>query len=250
MKFLKEIFYPWFINAASFASIIGIILVFISNEHAVIIALSFFCLVLLIFLCAALYSINKLIHHNYNEEYKKISSFFVFQTDDRIHSTFETFRLIQCKRSILSEIEYKYKWTGSIFPKISSQNQNVIQLPANNDPNIYDKAIIRFLKPLTYNETAVIHIKTENDDPDGMAKPRLECKLTSPIEIMQFRILLAYKADNYNKHALVRRKKIDSETTSEFETIGSIVFNQKYKQYFHVIVNPDAGYIYRIEWEK
>lgn len=250
MKLLKKIFYPWFVDAASLASIIGLIIVFLPNTNAVIVALSFFCIVLLIFLCASLYGINKLIQHNHNEEYKKISSFFVFQTDDGVHSTFETFRLIQCKRSVLSEIEYKYKWTGSIFPKLSSQSQQITQLPSNNDPNTYDKAIIKFPKPLTYNETTVLHLKTENDDVDGLAKPRLECKLTSPIEIMQFRILLAYKSDDFNKLAIVKRKKIETETTADFVTIGSVPFNQKYKQYFHVIINPDPGYSYRIEWEK
>lgn len=208
MEFLKKIFYPWFINLASLASIVGIIIVFISNKHAVLVALSFFCLVLLIFLIASLYSINKLIHHNYNEEYKRISSFIVFQTDDGVHSTFETYRLIQCKRSILSEIEYKYKWSGSIFPKLSSQNQKVEQLKPNNDPNVYDRAIIKFPKPLTYNETTVIHLKTENDDPDNVAEPHLDTKLTTPIEFIQFRVLLAYKPDDYNKHALVKRKKL------------------------------------------
>lgn len=197
-----------------------------------------------------MYSINKLIHHNYNEEYKRISSFIVFQTDDGVHSTFETYRLIQCKRSILSEIEYKYKWSGSIFPKLSSQNQKVEQLKPNNDPNVYDRAIIKFPKPLTYNETTVIHLKTENDDPDNVAEPHLDTKLTTPIEFIQFRVLLAYKPDDYNKHALVKRKKINAETDSDFELIGSIAFNQKYKQYFYVLLNPDPGYKYRIEWEK
>lgn len=50
--------------------------------------------------------------------------------------------------------------------------------------------------------------------------------------------------------AIVTRRLIDSETTPEFERIGSVSFNQKYKQYAHVILRPDVGYIYRIEWEK
>lgn len=250
MNFIKSIFHSWLGNVASFASIIGLIIVFISNDHAVIIALSFFCFTLIMILCAILYGIKKLIYNNYQEEYKKISSFFIFQTDDGVHSTFETYRLVQCKRPILSEIEYKYKWTGSIFPRLSSRNQIVKQLPQNNDPNVYDKAVIKFPKPLTYNETTVLHIKTENDDVDGVAKPRLECKVTSSIEIMQFRILLAYKEDNYNKMAYMKRRRIDSETTSEFEVINSIAFDQKYKQYFYVLINPAFGYVYRLEWEK
>lgn len=250
MNFLKRYIYPWFIDAASLASIIGLIIAFSSKEYAIIISLVTFCLVLILILVAILIAINKTIVRNHPEEYKKVSSFYVFQCDDGIHSTFETYRLIQCKRAILSKLEYKYKWSGNIFPKISSDNQLIEQLPPNNDPCKYDTAIIKFTKPLTYNESTVLHIKTENDDIDGKAKPYLECKLTSSIEIMQFKILLAYKPETYSKMAIVTRRLIDSETTPEFERIGSVSFNQKYKQYAHVILRPDVGYIYRIEWEK
>ena len=250
MNFLKRYIYTWFIDAASLASIVGLIVTVSSKDYAVIISLITLCLVLVIILISILIAINKTITRNHPEEYKKVSSFYIFQCDDGIHSTFETYRLIQCKRPILSKLEYKYKWSGDIFPKISSDNQLIEQLPPNNDPCRYDSAIIKFAKPLTYNESTVLHIKTENDDTDGKAKPYLECKLTSSIEIMQFKILLGYKPDTYSKVAIIKRRLIESETTSEFETMGSVSFNQKYKQYSHVILRPDAGYIYRIEWEK
>ena len=245
--YLKKYIYPWFIDAASLASLLGLIIAFCSEDYAVIVALITFCISLLILLIAGLIAINKIIIRNYTNEYKKISSFYNFQCDDGIHSTFETFRLIQCKRSLLTEIKYDFKWSGSIIPKISSENQR-IEIISERDETGTTTSLIKFKKPLTYNETTVLHIKTENDDADNTALPYLSCKIDTPIDVIQFRILLAYKADDYSKPAMISRKRINSD--EEYQIIGSATFNQKYKQYFYISARPDAGYIYKIEWEK
>lgn len=249
MSYLRKYIYPWFVDAASLASIIGLIITFASNNNAISIALFTFCLVLIILLIAGLFAINKIIIRNYPSEYKKVSSFYIFQCDDGVHSTFETYRLIQCKRPLLTELNYRYRWSGSISPKISSENQLIEEQPTK-DKEGYNNAIIRFKKPLTYNESAVLHIKTENDDADNKALPYLSCVIDTPIDIMQFRILLAYKADNYSGMAYIMRKRIHAKKKDKYQTIGSATFNQKYKQFFYVLSRPDAGYIYRIEWKK
>lgn len=245
--YLKKYIYPWFIDAASLASLLGLIIAFCSEDYAVIVALITFCISLLILLIAGLIAINKIIIRNYPNEYKKISSFYNFQCDDGIHSTFETFRLIQCKRSLLTEIKYNFNWSGSIIPKVSSENQRIEIISERNEKGT-TTSLIKFKKPLTYNETTVVHIKTENDDADNKALPYLSCIIDSPIDVIQFRILLAYKPNDYSKPAMISRKQINSD--EEYQIIGSATFNQKYKQYFYISVRPDAGYIYKIEWEK
>ncbi len=50
MTYLKKYVYPWFVDMASFASIIGLIIAFVSDDRAVFIALVTFCLVKLIHL--------------------------------------------------------------------------------------------------------------------------------------------------------------------------------------------------------
>ena len=75
-----------------------------------------------------------------------------------MHFTFETYRLIQCKRPLLAELEYNYRWSGSISPKISSENQRIEEQACRTDDN-YHTAIIKFKKPLTFNESAVLHKK-------------------------------------------------------------------------------------------
>lgn len=250
IKLLKRFIYPRFVDAASLASVAGIIIVFCSQNYAVIIALSTFCLILLLMLVGVIFALNRIIKTGNQKEYNKVSSFYVFKTEDGIKSTFETYRLIQCKRPILTQIEYKYKWSGSRPPIMTSKNQEIEQYPPNNDAHTWDKAIIKFRRPLVYNESTVIHIKTENDDVDKTAKPWVECRLESPIEIMQFRILLGYKNKSYSKKAYFKRKKLDAETGSDFEILHSVDFDSQYKQYYHVEVNPTPGYTYRLEWEK
>lgn len=241
---------PYFAFAASVCSVVGLVIILLSNRNATIVALFAFCLFLLIILIGVLLAIARMLHQNYGKDYKGISSFYVYQTDDGVKSTFETFRLIQCKRIFLSQIEYKFKWSGTIMPRIFSNSQRIENIKHYSDAQQWDSAILRFKKPLTYNESTVVHIKTENNDHDGIAKPFIYCKLESPIDIMQFRVLLAYKPAGYAEKAVFERKLIDQEIDAEFEYIESIEFNSLYKQYYHVIVDPAPGYIYRLRWKK
>ncbi len=249
-NFISTFIRPYFAFAASVCSIIGLIIVVLSDKDATIIALVTLCLCVILILLGVIFAINKMLVQNYGKDYKGISSFYVYQTDDGERSTFETYRLIQCKRMFLSQIEYRFKWSGSLMPKIWSNSQIVDNIVHHDDIQQWDSAILKFKKPLTYNESTVVHIKTENDDHDGTAKPYIYCKLESPIDIMQFRILLAYKEDNYAEKAVFERKLISQEIDTEFEYIESIPFNSLYKQYYHVVVDPSPGYIYRLRWTK
>lgn len=249
-NFINTFIKPYFAFAASVCSVIGLVVVVLSDKEATIIALVTLCLCIVLILIGVLLAIKKMVNKNYGKEYKGISSFYVYQTDDGEKSTFETYRLIQCKRMFLSQIEYKFKWSGSIMPKIWSNSQIVEHIVHHEDSQQWDSAVLKFRKPLTYNESTVVHIKTENDDHDGTAKPYIYCKLESPIDIMQFRVLLAYKPDDYEEKAIFERKLISQEIDTDFEYIESVEFNCLYKQYYHVVVNPSPGYIYRLRWVK
>ena len=249
-NFINTFIRPYFAFAASVCSIIGLVIVVCSDKNSTIIALVTLCLCIVLILIGVILAINKMLIQNYGKDYKGISSFYVYQTDDGERSTFETYRLIQCKRMFLSQIEYKFKWSGSLMPKIWSNSQVVENIVHHDDVQQWDSAILKFRKPLTYNESTVVHIKTENDDYDGTAKPYIYCRLESPIDIMQFRVLLAYKPDNYAEKAVFERKLISQEVDTDFEYIESIPFNCLYKQYYHVVVDPSPGYIYRLRWVK
>lgn len=118
-NFFSTFIRPYFAVSASICSIIGLFIVVMSDKNATIIALITLCLCMLIVLIGIILAFDKMLRQNYGKEYRSISSFYVYQTDDGVKSTFETFRLIQCKRMFLSQIQYKFKWSGSLMPKKS-----------------------------------------------------------------------------------------------------------------------------------
>lgn len=194
--------------------------------------------------------INKMIKDNSAEEYKRIASFFSYQSSDGVKSTFEVFRMIQSKRFYLAEIPYNFKWTGSTPPQLSSRSQIIANVKYNPNKTQWDGAVIRFPQPLKYNECAVVNVKTENDDYDNTAQPHLSSKLEAPIDVITFRVLLAYKPNSFNTPAKLLRKRIGTEIDGGYETLESIPFDREHKLYYHCLINPEPGYIYKIEWEK
>lgn len=249
-NFLKTYAGAMYSFIASLCSIASLVLMFINSKLACIIALLVFCLGVLTLLYGIMRGINKMINDNSREEYKRIASFFSFQSDDGVKSTFEVFRMIQSKRLFLTAIPYNFKWTGTTPPPLSSRSQTITDVRYNPDKNQWDEATIRFPQPLKYNECAVVNVKTENDDHDNTAQPYLTSKLDAPIDVITFRVLLAYKPQDYNKPAKLQRKKIDAEIDGGYEVIGSVPFEKEHKLYYHCLINPEPGYIYKIEWEK
>lgn len=133
---------PYFAFAASVCSIVGLIVMLLSSKNATIIALIALCLFLLILLIGVILAVAKMLHQNYGKDYKSISSFYVYQTDDGVKSTFETFRLIQCKRMFLSQIEYKFKWSGTMMPRLLSNSQKIENIVHQSDVQQWDSAIL------------------------------------------------------------------------------------------------------------
>ena len=249
-NFLKTYAGATYFFVASLCSIASFVLFFIKDSWACIVALAVFCLGFIILLCGIMRGINKMIRDNSPSEYKRIASFFSFQSNDGVKSTFEAFRMIQSKRLFLTEIPYNFKWTGTKQPQLSSRSQTITNVKYNPNKNQWDEATIRFPQPLKYNECAVVNVKTDNDDADHKAKPYLTSKLEAPIDIIAFRVLLAYKPQDYNVPAQLMRKKIGTEIDGDYESICSVTFDKEHKLYYHCLINPDPGYIYKIEWEK
>ena len=250
MKPILGNIWKWVTVCASLSSIVGLLIVFLSDGKAVTLALITFCLVLLIILVGVCVTLSKLIKQNYPDPYQRISSFYEFRSDDGQKSVFEMYRLIQSKRVLLTHIDYKFKWSGSKVPKLSSNSQILGNISNSKDPNSWDTCKIQFKTPLTYNESTVLHIRTDNDDYDGRAEPYISTRLDTPIKIMQYKVLLSYKPDDYKEKAIFERKQISSEVDSSWTYIDSVPFEPDYKQYQYVVVDPEPGFIYRIRWTK
>lgn len=61
---------PYFAFAVSVCSIVGLVIILLSNKNATIVALMAFCLFLLIILTGVLLGIARMLHQNYGKDYK------------------------------------------------------------------------------------------------------------------------------------------------------------------------------------
>lgn len=233
---------------ANLASIIGIVFFMFDKQVNAIIGLSFFCLCLLSFLVALIWGIYSFIKKENERDYQKVSVFTKFESIDGIHGHFETYKVIQSKRLVLNRIEQCFKWSGSKTPKLTSRLQTVGKEKIFE--NDYDKVFLTFKRPLLFNETGVVHFHAETDDADNSAKPYLDHKVDTFINIIQFRVILKYKDDNFNAPAKVLRKPIDSNISKDYELTKSVAFDRETKSYEYNLINPEPGYYYRILWEK
>ena len=249
-NFLKAYIGPTYTGFASLCSIVGLMLIFINNNTACIIALFVFCIGFIVLIYGILKAINKMVLDNSEKEYKSIATSYIYQSKDGKKSTLDTYRMIQCKRLFLTEIHFNFKWTGSKMPKLSSDIQTIENVRHNQDSNKWDDAVVKFDRPLRYNECTVMNIKSENDDIDNTAKPWLSCKLSTPIDMINYQIMLSYKQEGYRQPAIFERKKIDTDVDGDFEYIERVEFDTGNKIYRFSKVNPEPGYIYRLRWEK
>ncbi|WP_370425287.1 hypothetical protein [Tenacibaculum dicentrarchi] len=154
---------------------------------------------------------------------------------------------MQCKRPILSDYDYNFKWSGTHLPVITSNLQEVTNVVDDNNPSHYDKAVLKFKRPLTFNESCVIHFKSQLDDTDKQSDTHVSNRILRPVDVIHYRIILKYKDSNTN--AILERKKNDA-VSQNFEKIREIAFDLDSKSYEHHLLNPELGYIYRIRWDR
>ncbi|MFN5985064.1 MAG: hypothetical protein ACK46Y_17205, partial [Fluviicola sp.] len=231
---------------ANLASLIGFLVIFIHDKEKLLISFIFFNILLLVLIGTLVFSILKLLG-NSTTDFESKSTFIKYETLDGSKISYEVFKLIQCKRPILSEYEYNFKWSGTHLPKISSELQKVKDILDVNDPSNYDKAILKFSKPLRYNESCVINFKAEIDDADKKSETYISNRIFRPVDVIHYRIVLRHKSENTN--AVIERRKIES-VSQAFEEVKQVSFEISSKSYEYPLLNPELGYIYRIRWER
>ena len=240
----------YFNIVAGVASIVSVIYIAFADETKAIIALLCFCLFLLASLIALICGISKYIERENMSDNKKVSVFTTFETIDSSHCQFETYRVIQAKRLILTSITQSFKWTGARLPQLSSRLQTISDVK-QKDATEYDTAVLKFKHPLRYNETTTIHFKAEMDDYDSpMVQPHLDYRVDSDINIIHFRVILRHKKSTFKSAAKLLRMPTESANPAHYEEIGSVVFDVASKSYNYHLTHPDVGYYYRIQWEK
>lgn len=248
-KSINTLFSGKFAFLASLASILGLIILILKEDWAVKLALLFFCLMLLVFTSYLIYTLYRILDKR-QVDHENRSTFIKYETSDGNKIIYETYKLLQSKKPVLTEFDYNFKWTGSIFPEVTSDFQDVINIIDEKKPNSYDKAILKFRKPLYYNQNTVLHFKAILDDVDKQSLPFVETKVKDEIDIIHYRIVLKNKPKDYNANAILEKQKIVNDTRTGFEKIREISFDQISKSYEYHLLNPEIGYFYRISWEK
>lgn len=245
---ITNIFSKQFYFFASLASIIGLIVTFISNKNSVLIALTFFCSMLLIFTISLLYTLFKITGLS-RTDFDSKSTFVKYETIDSKNITFEIFKLIQSKKPILSDYKFNFKWSGTKMPEITSNLQEVINVMDLQDPTKYDKAILKFGKPVYYNQNQVIHFKANLNDVDKQSNTYVSNRITQEVDIIHYRIILKYKPVDYDENAILEKRKINS-IDANYEKVDEIGFDFDTKSYEYHLLSPDLVYNYRITWNR
>lgn len=249
VKSITSIFSGKFAFFASLASIVGLVIVFVSNSLAVWIALIFFCSMLLIFTIYLVLALYKILDVK-QAEHENRSTFIKYETSDGNLITYETYKLIQVKKPVLTEMDYHFKWSGTHLPKISSDLQQVVSIVDEQDPTKYDRAVLKFQKPVYYNQNLVLHFKAILDDTDKKAESFLETRVLNEIDIIHYRIILKNKAEGFGQNAVLECCKIGLEIRAKFQHLREIPFDATTKSYEYHLLKPEIGYYYRISWEK
>lgn len=241
---------PYFVVFASAASIISLILVFISNTTAVIVALTSFIIFLFALSFKLLSLINSYLEQIYPVGYHSNFAFIKYTTIDGKHIVYESYKALQCKMPIMLEYNHGFKWSGNKPPVIKSSLQTLgTIIPATNNTD-YDRIPFCFTNPLLYNQSAVLHINMELDDSDGKSSPYLESRVASPVEVICYRVELFHKDKKYKSDAKIYKRLINAVITPKDELITSVPFNQLTKSFEYFLLKPQMGYYYRMEWEK
>jgi hypothetical protein len=219
---------------------------FIEDKNKVLISFLFFIFLLLVLIGTLIYTILKFLS-NSTSDFESKSTFIKYETLDGNKISYEVYKLIQCKRPMLSKYDYSFKWSGTHLPNITSELQKVENVLDSRDPSNYDKAILIFSKPLSFNDSCVINFKADLDDTDKKSETYISNRIIRPVDIIHYRIVLRYKDTSSN--AILERRKIES-ASQVFEKIKEIAFDYTSKSYEYALLNPELGYIYRIKWDR
>lgn len=247
-----NLFSKGFYFFGTLASIVGVLLLIFfrdNNETTLLIALVYFCLMLLIFTAYLIYALNKILSVRNVDVYVNKSTTVLYEAVDINTINYEVHKLIQSKRPILTEINYEFGWTGSKFPTIESEIQDVKNVIDNKDPNKADVAILGFRKPLYYNENQVVHFRAKMKDADQKSSTYVATKVEKSVDLIHYRVVLRYKLDTFQGVAKVTRLKIGS-MREKYEEIEQIPFDNQTKSFEYRLLNPDVGFKYKISWER
>lgn len=243
---LKHFFSGYFSLIASIASILGLIIVFIPNKNQDIIALIAFIVFLLIILWRIFYVTKQFLLLKTEKGEHRFATYVNYSTIDGIHVCYELHKFLQCKTFIINEHIHEFSWSGTKMPVVTSMRQDIVRVEKSTSKEDYDKLILKYRKPLIYNDFSVVHIKMDIDDSDRQSRPYCSQRIEEEIQLLSFRVELKNLTASHD--AKIMRKKFKTNLEQEYQTIGFVPFDTHSRSYYHVEFQPEIGYAYKIDW--
>jgi hypothetical protein len=142
---------------------------------------------------------------------------------------------------------HEFNWTGTILPSISSTQQDYVQtIPPATKGQMY-QAVLKFRRPLIYNDISVIEIIMDMDDTNHRSSKRVGHNIHEAIHLITFVVELKHLSKA--KDAKICREVIVSLVHQEAEIISYVPFDTTSRSYRYNLFSPEPGYNYRLSWE-
>ncbi|GHT35179.1 hypothetical protein FACS189434_12580 [Bacteroidia bacterium] len=104
---------------AALASILGVVLFVLKDSWAIYVALGYFCVLITIFAAYLIFALFRMLETRICDHENRYT-YVKYENIDGNQIIYETYKLIQCKKTIMNEFEYNFKWTGVLlYPKFS-----------------------------------------------------------------------------------------------------------------------------------
>lgn len=249
---MRKVLTPYFFGGAAASSILGIIFaVFQGSDWVSIAALCATILFLVTVLVGMYLAINKAARNNYPKKFLDTSKRFSLKTQDGVIYTYDVYKHIQAKQLFMHSYSHGFKWSGTVYPKISTDFQKIGELRKNTKDS-FDYQELEFDQVLLYDDTEVVHVRMILDDTDKRASPHIYTRVDSPINLIEWLIQLGHKDVTNAPAAQIQRKRIGDHggRSHEFEYYDSVPFDPVTKSYKYDLRKPKVGYFYQILWEK
>lgn len=241
---MKEFFKNYHGYVSTFLTVVAFVIELLSKSKAATIVALLVYAVGITWLVVAVYRLfSKSMKMRSRDGFCRMAATSIFRTDDGKTGVFEFRRYIQSKSPFLSSVKHDYKWKGNGEPEISSAGRK-LEPVKNPDPNEYDHVIVPLGRNLFYNECAVVSVKFEGAYADccPLFRHKVE-ELVGPIE---FKVMLGHLQNAAD--AILYRKKIGAKVDNDYEEIRHVPFNPAFRMYDYTF-EPEAGYVYKLEWK-
>jgi len=238
-----------FVVAANIASILGFLIIAVSQKNQALIALISLVIFLVAILIRLFVFFDRFLQLSNTLGHESLATYLYYKTDDGKIIHHQIYKHLVCKNTVMYEHTHNFNWTGPIPPIISSDTMDFLHV-AKNTKNNQDQAIFKFRRPIFFKEFAIAHIRMFCDDTRQVSDTRVVGYVRETLPLLDFTIELGYKTGSVVKDAVLSKRPLNTHFEAPYEFVELVPFDRNNNSYKKTIHNPELGYAYKIEWER